>query len=107
MLSVSIALIPHGDDNRTQLLAYLDIINDGTHHDRPDYGNYVVKFHPPGLSYRRGMEDQEEAETFYIKDHNRDDGFIPLVVEALRLVEDSCRKSDGLLEEQITHSMKP
>lgn len=99
MLRVTIDILPHGYENHKHTLEVVEIINQLTNNDRPDFGNYLVR--------HVTRDDDAAAIQLFIEDYPRENGALSLAKLALELVEDSCRKSDGLLEEQITHSMKP
>ncbi len=68
MVEVIVNIIPHGDRDKIETIAEMDIINDLSHGDRPHYGNYKIKI------------DGKES---YIKDHDRGDGIWLLVKKAL------------------------
>lgn len=72
MLRVTIEIIPFGDESMKRTLDTLELVNDGTHPDRPEYGNYVVTGSDHG-----GLREWE------VKDHCRADGLWELLRMAL------------------------
>ena len=64
MLRVTVEILPFGDESKKKTLRSVSIINDGTHENHPDYGNYRVE-HTDGNG---------ESFTFEIHNHVRSDG---------------------------------
>ncbi len=68
MLEVRIEFIPHGAEEKRELLEKLTICNSGQHPERPKKGSYVC---------------HHENGSFWIDEHNRDDGYWPLVQKCI------------------------
>ena len=69
MIDVNVILKPHGIDSLAEQIAEMTIVNDMTHEDRPEYGNYRIK-----------IDDKD----FRVTDHKRSDGIWPLVGKAIQ-----------------------
>lgn len=66
--------MPHGLEAKARTLHEIEIINDGSHLDRPDYGNYVVRV--------------DGKNSFKIKNHKRSLGVLALLQQALLIFDD-------------------
>lgn len=64
MLRCIIEVVPFGDENEKYEIDRLEIINDLSHPERPEYGNYKYSL---------------KNYTGTIKNHKRDDGWVILV----------------------------
>lgn len=77
MLRVKLELVPFGQEKMARQIGELRIVNDGSHPDRPEYGNYKVALDIDGVLYGLGT----------VKNHLRSAGAWPLVRKALKAVK--------------------
>lgn len=77
MLRVKLELVPFGIESRCQQIGELRIVNDGSHPDRPEYGNYSVAIDVDGVPYATGC----------VMDHLRSASAWRLVRKALKAVK--------------------
>ncbi len=77
MLRVKLELVPFGQEKMARQIGELRIHNDGSHPDRPEYGNYSVAIDIDGVPYATGC----------VLNHLRSAGAWALVRKALKAVK--------------------
>ena len=77
MLRVKLEIVPFGQEKMARQIGELRIVNDVSHPDRPEYGNYKVALDIDGVFYGLGT----------VKNHLRSAGAWPLVRKALKAVK--------------------
>lgn len=84
MLRVTVELVPFGDENMSETIGTLLIVNDGTRDG--DVGNYRVRSYPGSVKGDgRGLWfDIRPQRKGVVRGHLRTDGAWPLVIRALR-----------------------
>jgi len=78
MLRVKIELVPFGQEKMARKIGQMLITNDGSHPDRPKYGNYQVS-----VVY----ENEFQCSTGCVLNHLRSAGAWRLVRKALKAVK--------------------
>lgn len=73
MLRIPIEIHPFGDSVNKRELGCIIIYNDGTHANRPKYGNYHI---------RVSICSEGKVYEANIKNHKRDDGWLSLLHKA-------------------------
>jgi hypothetical protein len=98
-LRVELKIIPHGAEDQAYEIFRLDIHNNGIVDDM-GFGNVFCKY--SGVLYKKstqamidslGFDEWEREDEFWGVIHNRRDGALPLVYEAIRKLENP--KSPG------------
>lgn len=84
MLKIPIEIHPFGDGDKRRTLGNITIINDGTHKNRPEYGNYKIMVN---------VYDEIKEYEFKIKNHKRDEGWIKLLHKATGELLEIAKKS--------------